>query len=53
MREPIRLADLDILRDRVRCPACQRWVARLFLLTSWALACARCARSTTGATRKV
>ena len=44
-REPIRLADLDILRDRVRFPACRRWVARLYLLASWALACAQCART--------
>lgn len=41
------LADLDILRDRVRCPRCRRWVDRLLLLADWSLVCDDCAREST------
>jgi hypothetical protein len=40
----VNLSDLDILRDRVRCPRCRRWTDRLLLLADWSLACRSCAR---------
>ena len=44
MMSLVNLADLDILRNRVRCSRCGRWVDRLFLLTDWSLACYGCTR---------
>lgn len=34
--------EIDLLHDRVRCPACRRWVGRLHVMINWSLACTVC-----------
>ena len=50
--EAINLGDLDLLRDRVRCPVCGRWAGRLMLLADWTLACTTCACQRTDDTHR-
>jgi hypothetical protein len=45
---PIDLADLDLHRDRVRCPRCRRWVSRLLAPVWGGLLCDRCFAEATG-----